>query len=838
MDDFKVSARHLLKTPGFTIAAIAVLALGIGLNATMFSVVHAMAFAARPFSEPERLVQIYSRDTRTMRGRALSYPIYQELAARADLFEGLLAHNMTVVGIGEGAESRRTFSGLVSPNFFEVLGVPMLQGRGFTAEEGRAGSNVPVAVATYTYWKRNRFDPQLVGRTIRVNERAFTIVGITPQGFTGTMPIFGPELFFPLGVFDTLANDSDGNAAARLGAPDVHNLFVIGRLATGTAPAAGNEALGLYGRSLAQSFPAEYEHFELFSTALPRFGANATPSNEAVIGMLAVVLLGMTGAVLLTVCLNLASMLLARGRGRRKEFAVRLALGGQRFRIVRQLLVEGLLLSLVGSAFGVMLGQETIERLMAAVSTLLPITITLDGRVSTPLIAATTVFCLVATLAFALGPALKHSRADIVSDLKAQSGDDPSPRRWRWLPRNPLVAAQVALSLSLLIAAGLFLRMALGAVLVDLGYRADDTVIAEVDSRMAGFDETRSLDLYARVEERLARLPGVQTASIGALVPLGVRSTSKPVRRAGVQPPPGVEPTTPEAGRRYYAPWNAIGTGYFEAMGVRLLQGRTFTPTETFGRGAPQVVIIDDTLALRLWPDGDALGQRVQWAPDETDRMSAVPMEVVGIVSRTQRELFEDVPRGAVYVPFAQGFTSNVWFHVKPSVATADLVERVRQEIGSAAPGLPLFSVRTFAAHRDSSAEHWALTMMAVMFGSFGGLALLVALVGIYGVTAYTVSRRTREIGVRIAVGARPSAVLGLIVRESVTTTLAGIAAGLILGIGVGRVLASMFVDLAAFDALTFSLAPAGLVLAALAATWLPARHATAVNPVNALRAE
>ena len=841
MDDFKVSLRHLLKTPGFTVAAIAVLALGIGLNATMFSVVHAMAFAARPFAEPDRLVQIYSRDVQTKRGRVLSYPVYQDLAARSDLFDGLLAHNMTVVGIGEGGESRRTFSGLVSANFFDVLGVPMLQGRGFTADEARAGSNVPVAVATYTYWKRSGFDPALIGKTIRVNERAFTIVGITPQGFTGTMPLFGPELFFPLGVFDTLSNDSDGDTTRRLGAVDVHSLFLVGRLKSGIAPTAANEALSLYGRSLAQSFPAEYEQFELFSTALPRFGANASPSNEAVITMLGVVLLGMTGAVLLTVCLNLASMLLARGRGRRKEFAVRLALGGGRFRIVRQLLVEGLLLSLVGGALGVMLGQAGIEWLMSAVSTLLPITITLDGQVSTPLMAATAVFCLVATLAFALGPALKHSRADIVNDLKAQAGDDPAPRRWRWMPRNPLVAAQVALSLSLLIAAGLFLRMALGAAFVDLGYRADDTVIAEVDSRMAGFDEARSLDLYAHVEERLARLPGVQTASIGALVPMGVRSTSRPVRRAGVQPAPGSEPTTPEAGRRFYAPWNAIGASYFETMGVRLLQGRAIHPdwkrsdaarrrssSSTrrwrFDCGPPATRWVSASSGHRTTRRGTGC-RRQRWKSSASSRERSASSSKIFHAARC-------TCRSRRASPQTSGSTSS-----RPS-ATTDLVERVRQEMRDAAPGLPLFSVKTFAAHIDSSAEYWALTMMALMFGSFGGLALLVALVGIYGVTAYTVSRRTREIGVRIAVGARPGAVLGLIVRESLTTTLAGIAAGLILGIGVGRVMASMFVDLAGFDVWTFALTPVGFVLAALAATWVPARRATAVNPLNALRSE
>jgi hypothetical protein len=332
----------------------------------------------------------------------------------------------------------------------------------------------------------------------------------------------------------------------------------------------------------------------------------------------------------------------------------------------------------------------------------------------------------------------------------------------------------------------------------------------------------------------------VTTASIGALIPMGVVSSSKPVRRAGIRPAPGAEPTTPEDGRRYYAPWNAIGAGYFDAMGVRLLQGRPFTQAEVYSRGAPPVVIIDETLALRLWPAGDALGQRIQWAPNdaETSRTDDAPMEVVGIVARTQRELFENDPRGAVYVPFAQGFASNVFFHVRPATADPALVDRVRQEVRDAAPGLPLFSVKTFAGHVDSSAEYWGLTMTALMFGSFGGLALLVALVGIYGVTAYTVSRRTREIGVRVAVGAPPASVLGLILRESLMTTLAGIAAGLLLGVGVGRVMASMFVDLEPFDLLTFSIAPAGFVLAALAATLIPARRATTVSPVVALRAE
>jgi predicted permease len=522
-------------------------------------------------------------------------------------------------------------------------------------------------------------------------------------------------------------------------------------------------------------------------------------------------------------------MLLARGRWRRKELAIRLALGGGRARIVRQLLMEGLLLSLVGGALGVALGSYGINTLIASFSATLPVTIVLEGTVSPALVGATAFFCLLATLAFALGPALKHSRADILTDLKVQTGDDPAPRRWRLLPRNPLVASQVALSLCLLIAAGLFLRMALGAALVDLGYRADDTVLAEVDGRLGGLDQAQSLNLYARVEERLAALPGVESASVGALVPLGTINMSKPVQRAGVSPPPGSQPATPEDGRAYDGLWNPVGTAYFDTMGIRLLQGRRFTPGETYGTGAPRVAILDEALARKLWPGETVVGQRIQWTPDDRDPTSGQPIEVVGLVASTRRELFDVEPHGAVYVPLAQGFMSNVHFHVRPATASPDaLVDGVRREIREAAPGLPLFGVRTFRTHISTSPEYWALTLSTSMFAFFGLVAMIVALVGIYGVTSYAVARRTREIGVRMAVGAHPAAVRRLILGESLTTTLAGIAAGWLLGLGIGRVMASTFVDLAAFDPWTFALVPVGFVIAAIAATWTPARRATA----------
>ena len=531
-------------------------------------------------------------------------------------------------------------------------------------------------------------------------------------------------------------------------------------------------------------------------------------------------------------------MLLARGRARRKEFAVRLAIGGGRARIVRQLLVEGLLLSARGRGIRHRAGTLRRRRARGVAGAILPITIVLEGVTSPVLVSGAAVFCLLATILFALGPALKHSRADVLSDLKAQSGDDRMPRRWRLVPRNPLVAGQVALSMCLLIAAGLFFRMALGSASTDLGFRADDTVLAEVDAQLGGLDETQGLAAYAQIEERLSALPGVTAASVGALVPLGMINLSKDVQRAGVTAPPGAKPATPEAGQAFDARTNAIGGRYFDAMGISLLQGRTFTTAETFGRRALRVAIVDETLARKLWPGGSALGQQIQWAPGGGRREPSAPMEVIGIVGTTRSGLFEGEPGGAVYLPLAQEFVSTVFFHVRPGRPDPNLADAVRREIRATAPHVPLFGVRTFAAHVEAAAEYWMLRFSTLLFGFFGMLAMVVALVGIYGVTAYTVARRTREIGVRMAVGARPAAVLRMIVSESLATVVGGVTVGWMLGLGVGRVMASVFVDLPAFDPWIFTLVPVGFVLAALLATWPPARRATEVSPMSALRTE
>ncbi len=849
LQDLKFSLRLLGKSPGFTAAAITILALGIGLNTAMFSVIHALAFSARPFPEPDRIVQLYTQDKKQPDNyRAFTYDTWRELRGRSDQFSGVLAHTLSLVGIGEGAESRRTLVGIVSSNYFDVLGVRLPTGRGFTAEEEKPGANLPVVVASDIYWRRAGYKPGLIGSTIRVNERTYTVVGITPPGFTGTMTLAGPELYFPLGVFDLLTNDFQSEEGRRsLDQPGAFNLFLVGRLQSGVSLEAAKSALAGVAASLEKQFPVEHKDKTLTLGPLPRLGTTTSPSNEDGVKVFGVVLMGLTGAVLLVVCLNLAGLLLARGQARRKEFAIRLALGGGRARIIRQLLTEGLMLSLAGGTLGLILAVWSSDLLIASLDSMVPIAVFFPGANTTAAVAATVGFSGLATLFFAFGPALKLSRSDVLTDLKQQAGEDAPEKRRAWLPRHPLVVAQIALSLALLIAAGLFIRMAFRVADTETGFHADDTIVAEVDASLAGYDETRTRNLYRGLDERLASLPGVSAASIGSIIPYGMVHISRPVQRAGLRPAPDAKPATAAAGKAFSAAWNSVGIAYFDTMGLSLRRGRLFTAAEAQDKDSSPVAIIDEVLARKLWPDGDALGQRVEFAPrDRPDQAakSDAPktIEIVGIVPATRVDFFDKEPFGAIYVPYAQGFMGNVHFHVRPAtpgpVAAKALLDTVRRELRAAAPGVPIFKVRTFRQHIDGSIELWAVRTGAMLFSVFGGLAVVVAVVGIYGLKAYAVSRRTREIGIRMALGAEPGRVRNLILREGLAMTLSGIVLGLLLGAGICKVLASVFVDFAPFDPLAFGLAALGLLVAAMAACYLPARKATRVNPLTALRSE
>ena len=853
INDFRFAFRQLWKAPGFTAAAVIVLALGIGVNTAIFSLVDVMVFQPPAYANPAEIVQLFSQDKKDPKNfRSFSYPTYCDIRDQNSVFSGLLAHDDSVVGIGEKGDFRRAVVDFVSSNYFSVLGVSPAQGRSFLPEEEKPGALKRVAVVSYSFWQKHGRDPSLLGSSLLLNGRPFTIVGIMPEGFTGTESVFSREAWLPLGVYDEIMSDRGGVRNRSIGDRTSNRLMLIGRLKPGITAEAAQPALKGLAANLEAAFPVEQKDQTLMTAPLNKFATSTDPSENDPIPTIGALISAMAGVVLLVACLNLANMLLARGTARRKEIAIRLALGGSRARIVRQLLTEGFVLALLGGVCGLLLGLWSSDLLVASLSQILPMDVVWLSGPDPTILGATLGFCVLGTICFALGPALKLSRATVIEDLKQQSGEDVHGPRWRFLPRNPLVVVQIAFSLALVTAAALFIKGARNAGAVETGFQPANLFLVEIDASLGGFDQRRAQELYRMVGERLSALPGVQQASISAMVPFGMSTTRRSVLRAGLSPAPDDKPATAAEGRTFSPIWNSVGADYFAAMGLPLLRGRPFTAAEVAEPGGPPVAIIDEVLAKKLWPDGDALGQLIQFpirenAPPETiDATSGEirrgqPIEIVGIVPAIRNRLFDKEPVGALYVPFARGFQKDVFFFVKfASLSGTDSTkaEMLRRAVQGVDPSLPVLLLRTFENHMDLNPQLWVVRAGATMFAIFGALALGLAVVGVYGVKAYSVARRTREIGIRMALGAEGKTVLWMILREGFAMVAAGLILGFLLAFATGKVLSSILFEVSATDPFAFTIAPVMLMAAALLATWLPARRATKISPMAALRTE
>ena len=859
MQDLRFAVRQLWKAPGFTIAAVLVLTLGIGANTAIFSLVHTMLFAPPGYERPEELVQIFSQDTKNPKSfRAFSYPTLKDIREQNSVFSGVAGYNVGMAGVGEKNNTRRTFISIVSANYFEVLGVAPVIGRPFTLQEEQPGQAASVALVSYGYWTRHDRSPAILGSQILINGRSYTIIGVLPKTFTGTLAVLSPEVWLTLSAMEFIASDRTKTIADR----DSEQLLAIGRFKPGMTATTAGAALKTLATNLERAFPVEQKDQTFMTAPLSRFSISDDPPDDSEMGAMAPMLLGMAGVVLIVACLNLANMLLARGTARRKEIAIRLALGGSRWRVVRQLLTEGLLLALIGGAGGLFVGLWSSKVLAMSMRGLLPLDIVWNAGPNFPLLALTFVFCLIGTVAFALGPALKLSRQSVIGDLKEHAGDDVVRRRWRFLPRNPLVVVQIAFSLALLTAAALFIRGANKAGSLQTGLRMENNLMLEVDASLGGFDPQRAEQLYRTLNDRLAALPGVQHVTISATAPFGMVSLGKAIQRAGVHVGKDDKPGTAADGLAFSSRYNSIGADYFATMGIPILRGRAFTVAEATQANAPAVAIIDDALAKKIWPDGDALGQRIQFAPDAAPRAKRddgadnvgiqqggksnikqeEPIEVVGIAAVTRGGVIEKTPRGAIYLPFARGFQNNAFFFVQfaalNKATLADSTDAIRRAVRETDPTLPVLALKTFPQHLDSNMQIFIIRTGATLFTVFGGLALMLAIVGVYGVKAYSVARRTREIGIRMALGARPNGVQWMIVREGLVMLAGGVAIGLLLAVVTGKLLSGMLYQVGALDPVAFSTAPLILGAATLLATWLPARRATRISPMTALRTE
>jgi predicted permease len=836
IQDVRYSLRLLARHRGFTATAVVVLALGIGVNTSIFTLLNAVLFRPLPGARSSgSVVGIYPSD-RTLPDsfRALSYPELLDVREAGGPFVAVAGHDLTMVGVTEGETTRRTLVDVVTADYFGVLGVALTRGRAFTREEEQPGRGIPVAVASDTYWARTGYDPAILGRVVRLNGRDFTIVGVAPRGFTGT-GIAGGEFWLPLGMHEAVDSDFAGGAARRsLADRATHRLVTIGRLKPGVSAAQADQMLAALAGRIESAWPAENKNLALIARPLSRVSITTRPTDDSVLNGVAILMQGLAATVLLIACLNLANMLLAHGATRGREFAIRQAIGGGRWRLVRQLLTEGAVLALAGGAAGLVAAYWGTRLLMASMTSVLPIVLALDPTPDWRVLSVTLTFSAVSTLVFGLWPALKLARRSTVTELKEQAGEVAGGRGRRFSTRNLLVTAQISLSLALLVVSGLFVRAALAGARTDGGFDVDRLVIARVDPRLIGYDDARAQDLRRVLMDRLRALPGVEAATMTTQAPFGEMTISHDVQRDG----PPLRSADPAArGRLVDALYYAVGADYFRTIGLRPLRGREFTLAEELHRPGVVPAIIDEPLARRLFGASDPIGQRVRFTQDG-DPLQGASLEIVGLVPGTRHDLDRPESEPHVYVPssVAPRQETNIYVRAPNAAAVDALTDVVRRTIVGVDAQLPIIRTSSLAAHRDASMSLWLLRTAARMFTVLGLAAAFVAVVGLYGVKSYIVSRRTREFGIRMALGAAPADVLRMVFREGMWLAAAGVSLGLGIAALLARLVAGFLYEVSPLDLPSFVGASLLLLTSTLAAAWAPARRAGKVQPMSALR--
>lgn len=814
--DLRHAARVLAKSPGFAAVAVLSLGLGIGANATIFSFLNAIFLRPLPVQDPDRVVAVFTSDFSGPPYGGSSYPDYLDFQTRTDAFAGLAAYTVAPMSLSEGSQTDRVFGELVTANYFAVAGLQAARGRTFRPVEDEGRAAAPAIVVSDGFWRR-RFgaDPALVGRSVTLNGHAFTVVGVAPPGFTGMMRGLAVDLWVPMTMAGAIPSsdklDGRGNRW----------LLLLGRLKPGMTAEAAQAQLAVLAAQLQAAYPdnwTDVKKKQRVITVVPESRARLFPeARGAVLGFLAL-LLSVVGLVLLMACTNVASLLLARANARRREMAVRLSLGASRGRIVQQLLTESLMISLLAAVVGIVVAVWATDLFMAFRPPV-PIPVALDVRLDFRVLGFTMLLSLLTALLFGLAPALQASRPELLPALRDGSAGGGRADS-RWSPRRLLVAAQIAMSLVLLIGAGLFLQSLGNAHRIDLGFESANLLLLSLDVRLNGYDDARGQKLYEQLLERADALPGVRSASLATELPLGLGG-----RRRGIS----IEGYEAQSGEDMGVHTSTVGPDYFRTMGIPLMRGRDFTAADR--AGAPGVVVVNEAFARRYWPDQDPIGKRVTQG-----NRSGTPAEVVGVVKDGKYVTLGEDPTPFFYVPFLQRYESEATLHVRTTGDPRALVEAMRREVRALDPSLPVFDVKTMTDHLGLSLLPARLA--GSVLGLFGVVALGLAAVGIYGVMAQAVRQRTRELGVRVALGARPSDLLSMVLAQSMRVALLGLAIGLVAALGLSRLVTSLLYGISPVDPATFVAIPALLAAVAMLASYVPARWAMRVDPMVALRHE
>src|SRR6059058_5326055 len=669
MQDFKFALRQLLKTPGFTTVAVLTLALAIGVNSAIFALINGVLLKPVVPLRPAEVVNVFTaRQNASHDYRQFSYNEYRELRENGgDVFVNVAALEFAVAGIGRDHEMRRSFAFLTSENYFPMLGVQAFRGRFYNAEECKPNANMAVLVSSYGFWKRNGGRDDFVGSTLHINGQPYTVIGIAPDGFSGASALIAPDIWLPLGIRSQFGSAfGDSETTHDLLDPKNYTFNLVARMRSGLTIDSAKARLPVLAQRINAIQPDGSEGSRELQIQTPaRFGLSTQPEDDGPLTLVATLLMAMAGAVLLIACLNLANMLLARGTSRSKEIAVRLAVGASRWQIVRQLLCEGFLLAVCGGAVGLVISAWCNDLLLQQFRTLLAsinFSFVVKLRPDATVLAATFLFCLLATMLFSLGPAIKATRADLVNDLKQQVGEPARIGRFSrfFAPRHVSVMAQIALSLMLLFAAGLFFRGALKAAGLNPGFVAAGDLISEFDFSLIKKEPADARREIFSIIQRAGELPGVKAVGVGTMLPYGNFTNTR--RIMSTRSTLSNDPKAPDPGAS--ALYTATTPGYFESIGVRILRGRDFTQSECENRDGRQVGIIDEEMAKKLFPNEDAIGQHVRYTQPPKDG-APNDLEIIGVVSKHRHDVNNETPLVRLFVPFAQGYTGNVFLHLR-----------------------------------------------------------------------------------------------------------------------------------------------------------------------------
>jgi putative ABC transport system permease protein len=846
IQDFRFALRQLLKTPGFTTVAVLTLAMAIGVNSASFALINGVVLKPVVPVRPNEVMNVFTaRQNASHDYRQFSYNEYRELRENGrDVFVNVAALEFAVAGIGRDHEMRRSFAFLTSENYFPMMGVQPFRGRFYNTEECKPNANIAVVVTSYGFWKRNGGRNDFVGSTLHINGQPYTVIGIAPDGFSGANALIAPDIWVPLGVRSQLGSAfGDSETTHDLLNPKNYTFNLTARLRPDLTIDAAKARLPVLAQRLNRIQPEGSEGTRELQIQTPsRFGLSTQPEDDGPITLVATLLMAMAGAVLLIACLNLANMLLARGTARSKEIAVRLAVGASRWQIIRQLLCEGFVLAVCGGAIGLVLSAWCNDLLLEQFRSLLSsvnFSFVVKLRPDAAVFAVTFFFCLIATMLFSLGPAWKATKADLVNDLKEQVGEPARIGRLSrfFAPRHISVMAQIALSLMLLFAAGLFFRGALKAAGVNPGFIAAADLISEFDFTLIKKTPADSRRLMFDIVQRVRELPGVTATAIGTMLPYSDFTTTRRILRTKDTMPNHPKAPDPSVNSLY----TAITPGYCEALGIKLLRGRDFTQNECENKDSRRVAIIDEETAKKLFPNEDPIGQHIRYSQPPKDG-SPNDMEIVGVVSKHRHDIQGDSVTCRLFVPLVQGYSGQTYLHVRLNTqdrrAVVALIPTLRHTLREIDPDLPLLQMTPYVDLIERSPNLWIVKLGATLFGVFGAIALALAVVGVYGVKAYAVACRTREIGIRMALGAHRRDVFALIMRQGAMQTALAVGIGLLLSLAAGRVLAKILYQVSPTDPLALVGASLMLATAALLACFFPASRASRVNPITALRTE